>query len=101
MTSPTTPRHDELVKHAARLMGHVAWLEQAYPHAKAIPADLRESINALYQAANAPQSEKGPSKTQLAECVQFWRHYSTLNEPGQDEVAGEKDAMLEKMEGWL
>jgi hypothetical protein len=42
-----------------------------------------------------------PSLAELRDCLDFWNHYSSMNEPGQDDIADEKNAMLEKMAGWL
>jgi len=33
----------------------------------------------------------------MKECIEFWTHYSCLNELGQDNITGEKDAILERM----
>jgi hypothetical protein len=61
--------------------------------------DIAERACREVLAASAP-SETGPSKTELLECLQFWRHYSSLNEGAQDDIADEKGAWLDKMEDW-
>lgn len=47
----------ELNDHAAKILGHVAWLENSYPHAKVVPAELRTAVRALLDAALADHHE--------------------------------------------
>lgn len=60
-------------------------------------------LGSQYADLHAARSEIGrnPTKEQLRECLEFWTHYSSMNEPAQDDIADEKAAMLERMKGWL
>jgi hypothetical protein len=47
------------------------------------------------------QPEGRPTIAELRDCLDFWNHYSSINEPAQDDIAEEKNAMLRKMADWL
>jgi hypothetical protein len=65
-----------------------------------IVAEKAAALDVEIEKSETFPSETGPSKTELLECLQFWRHYSSLNEGAQDDIADEKGAWLDKMEDW-
>lgn len=48
----------------------------------------------------APASSARPSNADLEDSIKFWRHYAILSEPAQEDIADEKEAMLERMQAW-
>jgi len=59
------------------------------------------SAEHLEEQLAGQRSEIAASKGDVQQCIEFWTTYSRMNEPGQDDIADQKDAMLEKMKGWL
>jgi hypothetical protein len=63
--------------------------------------DIEAKLRALNVARNTVKKDQAADierlRALLREAYNFWAHYSCINEPAQDDIADEKDAIIERM----
>lgn len=64
-----------------------------------LPVEVATAIADLCEGLLPP--EAAPTKDDLRECLAFWQHYSSVNEGAQDDMAEERNVMLDRMGRWL